>query len=160
MSHNKSVKIYLLGLRVKLKTDSPYIRGWHMISHTIITGAWCGMWSKLAGGIVVATRAVVSTVVGLVSGRSVMCTVVMRSAAPPPCLVIENIVLRARTSWSWCMSKSCTKLRGSRVMIPATVWSDRVCVTVAIMAALILVPVPWMCRTRRTLPTTTALLSS
>ena len=69
-----------------------------MISHTMITGAWCGMWIKLAGLVLVATRAVVSTVVGLVSGRSVMCTV--RSVAPPTCLVIESIFLRARRSWS------------------------------------------------------------
>ena len=52
----------LLGLRVKLKSDSPYIRSWHMMSHVMTTGVWCGMVSNIVGGIVVTTSAVESTV--------------------------------------------------------------------------------------------------
>ena len=142
----------LLGLRVKLKSDSPYIRSWHMMSHVLTTGVWCGMVSNIVGGIVLSTSAMESTVAGnMVSGSSV---------APTPCPIIENTSLRAGTSWGCCMSKCCTKLRGCRVMVSATVWCNRSCVNVAIMPVLILVHELWLRRTRRTLATTAVLLPS
>ena len=132
-----------------------------MMSHVMTTGVGCRMVSNIVGRIVVSTSAVVSTVAGtMVPGSSVLSTVAMRSAAPTPCLVIENTSLRASTSWGCCMSKCCTKLRGCRVMVSATVWCNRSCVNVAIMPVLILVHELWLRRTRRTLATTAVLLPS
>ena len=136
----------LLGLRVKLKSDSPYIRSWHMMSHVMTTGVWCGMVSNIVGGIVLSTSAVESTV----AGSTVVSTVAGCSVAPTPCIVIETNSLRAGTSRGCCMSKCSTKLRGCRVMVFATVWCNRSCVNATKMPVLVLVVIHelWLRHTR------------
>ena len=140
----------LLGLRVKLKSDSPYIRSWHVMSHVMTTGVGCRMVTNIAGGIVVSTIAG-SAVVSTIAGRTMVATITIagRSVAP---IMIKTTALRAGTLRSCCMSKSSTKLRGCRGMVVATIWGNRSCVNPTKMPVLVLVGIHklWLRRTSTT----------
>ena len=126
----------LLGLRVKLKSDSPYIRSWHVMSHVMTTGVGCRMVSNII-------------VVSTIAGSTVVSTIAGCSVTPTTCINIEATALWAGTSRSCCMSKCSTKLRWCIGKVVATIWGNRSWVNATKMPVLVLVGIHklWLRRT-------------